>query len=433
MPSTLVAHWEPYRAKHVSDWIEQPTRRVIDTEEERLQEVLTYLRLKRPVEFERISAALTRALPEFERLDFIDEAKKGFSYRPAFILRGRREAELARESIGTGAWTFLCAIAAARAAKVTGARLLVLDEPHLYLHPGLERLLINELLEPTRWDGEPLQILAATHSPTFVDAAVQRGRLAVLDWVDKSRSSAGVYPLSSDALQFFSGLTSTPSDLLYADRVVFVEGPSDVEALRVLSRERCGIEMLPRFVPLKEADAIATEVARYFNVIMRSHGLGFQTRGLLVLDGDKKLTHVPAWAKAGADLDPTQMSSRGLDVVWADGDHGNDLESVFCDQDFLNAYFQAHGATAADLVDTIKVEISKVKFDSPTAIQKKDKGCEAIRRLHDSLLSGAGVTKTDDLASLMRFYVQEPDAAHAVVPRARLKPLEDALRKVAEG
>jgi hypothetical protein len=138
--------------------------------------------------------------------------------------------------------------------------------------------------------------------------------LNILDWKDATRGAVGLRTVATDAAStnVFGGLTSQPSDLLYADRLVFVEGPSDVVALKRLARDRCGIRQPVRYVPLRETDAVATEIARYFNVILQGHGLGFQTRGLLVLDADKEARLKKAWGKL--NVDPTLVD--GLVVVW---------------------------------------------------------------------------------------------------------------------
>jgi hypothetical protein len=426
LPPNFLAHWEHERVRGVTDWIAQHTRRLVDTGESRLQETLTFLKMKHDGEFERISRALARALPEFERLDFIDVDGTGSIYRPAFVARGHASDVLARENIGSGAWTYLCILTAARAAKATGARVLFLDEPHLYLHPGLERLLIDELLDAQEWDDEPLQIVAATHSPTFVDAAVERGTLHILDWTDEKRTGVSVRTVTHDtAGAMFDSLTSRPSELLYADRLVFVEGPSDVVALRILARERCGARTPARYVPLKETDAIASEVARYFSVIIQGHGLGFRVRGLLVLDGDKQAALEAAWDKLDASLDPRKTTK--LKIVWATGRNGNDIESIFCDSDFLVAYFDSKGVAPTSSLPTITGALAKLAYP---ATKRGQKGCVAIRELHEALLGTAGATKADDLEVLMHFYTANADEPYAAAPRKHLAELEAALREL---
>jgi hypothetical protein len=428
LPFRTLAHWEHHRVEAVSSWIDQPTRRVVDTDEKRLQETLTFLRMKCSPEFERISEALRRALPEFTGLDFIDAEGSGFNYRPGFVTSHVGGEPLARENIGSGAWTYLCVLTAARAAKATGARVLFLDEPHLYMHPGLERALLDELLDPDKWDGEPLQIVAATHSPSFVNAAVEGGVLNVLDWQNEARTEVVVRRISANAgdASIFTALTSEPGDLLYADRLVFVEGPSDVVALRLLAKERCHVRSSLRFVPLRETDAIGPDVARYFAVVVRAHGTGFQVRGLVILDGDKQARLEAAWDKLDADRDPRKVE--GLAVVWSDK-RGNDIESLFCEEAFLVSYFERRGVPSATSEPVVRAALAGLKFP---ADRKNEKGCSAIRGLHAALLGAKddGVTKADDLENLVRFYLGTVEQATTHAVRARLAPLEDALREV---
>lgn len=425
----ILAHWEHHRAKATSDWIRQSTRRVVDVEEERLQEVLTFLRMLHPEQFDHISRALHRALPEFT-LEFIDVEGTGFGYRPGFVSAGSAGSPLARESIGSGAWTYLSILTAARAAKVTDARVLLLDEPHLYMHPGLERLLLEELLEPEFWGGKPLQIIAATHSPTFVNMAVERGTLNILDWDDAERTKVRVRTVSgeNEAARVFDSFALQPSDVLYADRLVFVEGPSDVAALRILARDRCKLRAQIRFVPLRETDAVGPEVARYFSIIVQAHGTGLHTTALLVLDGDKRATLEAAWDKCDATRDPRKAP--GLKVEWSDK-RGNDLESVFCDEGFLVAYFNDLGVDEAKSRPVIADKIGRLLFP---AKQTANKGCTAIRAMCEELLAAQdpGLTKADDLERLMRFYVSRGEQPFAAEVRRRLVSLEARLKELGD-
>jgi AAA domain, putative AbiEii toxin, Type IV TA system len=419
----LFAYWEHHRVDNATTWFEQHTRRVIDTAENRLVESLTFLRMKHSKEFERISEAIRRAFPEFGGLDFQDTQRSGFAYRPGFIASGGGNVPLARESVGSGAWTYLCVLTAARAAKATGARVLLLDEPHLYLHPGLERLLIDELLDRATWDDKPLQIVAATHSPAFVNAAAQRGTLHVLDWGDGQRRHVLVRRVASkeDSRNLFDHLVSHPSDLLYADRLVFVEGPSDEVALRLLGRSRCNVGAHVRFVPLRETDALKSDVARYFSVIVQSHGIGFQTKGLLLLDGDKRRACEAAWDKLDATLDPRKVA--GLQVVWV-GEQGNDLESVFCDEAFLVAYFSGRGIPEMQSRPAIQRALGHVKYP---ATRKDEKGCVAVDQVHEELEQAGGAPKADYLEDLVHFYVATANEAASAAVRGRLRSVEEAL------
>ena len=423
----LVAYWEHHCVKGSTDWIVQTGRRLRDTDEPRLQEVLTFLRMKHSREFEHVSRAVRAAFPEFGGLDFIDVKSSGFDYRPGFVTAVGGGDPLAREHVGSGAWAYLCILTAARAAKATGARILFLDEPHLYMHPGLERLLLDELLDPALWDGEPLQIVAATHSPTFVNHAVEHGTLNILDWKDESRRSAHVQTIrhDDDNARRLEHLLAEPGDILYAERVIFVEGPSDVAALRILARKRCEVRRSIRFVPLRQTDAVAPDIAKFFSVVVQAGGAGAHTKAILLLDGDKKATLEKAWDKLSGTDDPRKIP--GLDVVWSNP-LGNDLESLFCDLAFLVAYFVHRGIDEAIARHEIKDALARI---APSG-SRLEKGCTAIRDLHAKLLgeNDASESKADDLENLVRFYLANIDDVVTATVRVALKPIEDALRKL---
>jgi len=415
--------------ERVTGWIPRTPRRLRDTTEEELLETLTFLRMKHAGEFDHISRGLTKALPELGKLDFIDGGGD-YNYRPAFLGGAGSDRLLARESVGSGAWAYLCILTAARAAKATGARILFLDEPHLYMHPGLERLLLDELLDPTLWDNEPLQIVAATHSPTFVNYAVERGTLNVLDWKDKARTSAHVQTIRhGDAnARRLADLVADPGDIMYAERVVFVEGPSDIAALRILGRERCNVRRSVRFVPLRETDAVAPDIAKFFSVVVQAGGAGTQTKALLLLDGDKKAPLEKKWDKLDASADPRETP--GLEVVWSNP-LGNDLESVFCDEAFLVAYFVSRDVPDTVSRPIVQAKIAKLAFPATT---KDAKGCVAIRSLHAELLGAkdTSLNKADDLEALMRFYVGAVGTVVAKDVEAAMKLIEDALTRLGD-
>lgn len=423
----LLSYWEHHCIVGSTGWIVGPGRRLRDSDEAQLQESLTFLRLKHPRHFDGVQGALQRAFPELGALEFLETQRTGFGYRPAFTSRTRANRLLARESIGSGAWAYLCMLTAARAAKATGALLLCLDEPHLYMHPGLERLLLDELLEPAHWDGAPLQIIAATHSPTFVNYAVERGTLNVLDWKDESRNSAHIQTIQHDDAdaRWLGSLVAEPGDILYAESVVFVEGPSDVSALRILARDRCGVRRSVRYVPLRETDKIAPDIARFFSVVVQAGGAGAHTRALLVLDADKKVALEARWKKLQGTDDPGNTPR--LEVVWS-GLDGNDLESLFCDSAFLVAYFASLGVDATRARTAITDALAGI--DASGA--KQAKGSRAIRSLHASLLGAndSGSNKADDLENLVRFYISKLDDVVTESVRRSMKPIEDALRKL---
>ena len=410
----------------------QPDRRLQNDDEERVKQTLTFLKMQHyEAAFLPLQKALSTALPEFGELSFIDEG--GYKFRPAFVLSTEsEELQLTREAIGSGSWSFLSILTAARAAKATGASTLVLDEPHLYLHPALERRLVRELTRPELWDGEPLQLLVSTHSPVFLDAGWMQGRVNILDWEDAERTSVQVLPIGAGNDDGANRLISPISDLVYADRVVYVEGPSDALALSKLvgSCDDEGLRL--RFEPLCEPDAIKRKA---FIQLIRTLARGAARQelsfpGVIVLDADKKHECETEWDKWDQAEDPRQA----FDVVFA-GQAGHDLESAFFEEGFLCEYFSgllplADSSVLQRVATEVREHVTAVKSDRNPA--SRAKAATRLGKLHESLLGAhaSQPTKADYLTSLVDYYLNNQASPEAASVTLRLRPIVDAIMGV---
>jgi len=134
------------------------------------------------------------------------------------------------KDLGTGVEQLLLTVVAAETAA-DGA-LIVVEEPESHLHPEAQRRLLHHML---RW-AERLTLVVSTHSSIFLDRASQSDVSVIL-----VRRSGGVSkaetadPSYADVLE---NLGVRLSDVLSAERILAVEGPSDVEILRVWFEER---------------------------------------------------------------------------------------------------------------------------------------------------------------------------------------------------
>lgn len=103
---------------------------------------------------------------------------------------------------------------------------LVVEEPETNLHPAGQRALLGHF---QGW-AEDRQIIAATHSPVMLNWSPGGDRL----WhVTRNGDDSDVAMVDADPLPLLSSLGVQLSDILSADRILVLEGPSDQDVLVV--------------------------------------------------------------------------------------------------------------------------------------------------------------------------------------------------------
>jgi len=103
-----------------------------------------------------------------------------------------------------------------------------IEEPEAHSHANLQRSLFQELGALS----DSVQILLATHSPIFVD----RSDIANT-WMTKLVGNETNIERISELKEIFDELGARPSDILFANRMLFVEGKSDEMALLAFARK----------------------------------------------------------------------------------------------------------------------------------------------------------------------------------------------------
>lgn len=106
-----------------------------------------------------------------------------------------------------------------------------IEEPETHLHSKLARDFFNVLKKAS----EKCQILITTHSPVFVDKADLGSTWIVR--MENNKTKASRIKEEGDLNNIFFELGYKPSDVLFADKILLVEGWTEKEVLPILAQK----------------------------------------------------------------------------------------------------------------------------------------------------------------------------------------------------
>lgn len=121
------------------------------------------------------------------------------------------------ESFGTGYEHALLVVAATVAFP---DRLLLIEEPEIHLHPRLQRRVASHLSHRTH-----SQLIISTHSAVMIDEL--RGHIFQTRKDPRTASTGVTSPVDSATVTMLDELGYRASDILQANCIIWVEGPSD--------------------------------------------------------------------------------------------------------------------------------------------------------------------------------------------------------------
>ena len=169
--------------------------------------------------FERIQKVVTDIFPEFKYVN----PQKAQNAVSVTLTRRDTDEKVPLTHCGTGVEQVL-ALATFVLTSVPGT-IVLLDEPHSYLHPSAERQVVDFLFSHTEH-----RYIIATHSAILINA-VPPDRILVLTDSNTVPPPISDHP-SVPALLHSLGYRN--SDLLFHDRLVLVEGESDQDTLPLM-------------------------------------------------------------------------------------------------------------------------------------------------------------------------------------------------------
>jgi ABC-type polar amino acid transport system ATPase subunit len=169
--------------------------------------------------FQEIEQLLIRVFPEIES---VNPEKRQNSVSLTLTNRKTGQAIPLTHS-GTGVEQVL-ALATFVLASPPGG-ILLMDEPHSYLHPSAEREIVSFLSEHLEH-----RYVISTHSTIFINS-VPPDRVILLNSPKIVEASHSQSTRSAEVLH---ALGYRNSDFLFSDRLIFVEGESDQEILPML-------------------------------------------------------------------------------------------------------------------------------------------------------------------------------------------------------
>ena len=219
-------HFEPLRPgmSGRTQSLSTPTKLVPTGEN--LPGVLLHLQTNRFAVWERIRELIAQIVPDVGRLD--TPTNEGNQIEVAFAdphlpLRGDEPAYRHNiKELGTGVEQLLMTIVVG--VTQPAPSVVVIEEPETNLHAGAQRALLALLRQ---WATNRLFVVA-THSSVFLD---RRPGETTLLLVRRAKGASSVQPVEDDAAEALSELGIRFSDLLGAERLLLVEGPSDRKVL----------------------------------------------------------------------------------------------------------------------------------------------------------------------------------------------------------
>lgn len=246
------------------------------------------IKKKLQIEFQEIKRFMEKNAGEIrEIVPSLDcDWKKAISFDMNFVFEGEKHS-IPISHKGTGFKRLLMVAYLeylASKSDITN-RVFAIEEPETYLHPSAQDDLLKSILSMS----EASQFFLTTHSPIFAGAV--KGKNSIL--VRKNQQGISEYKKGEEIIPDIIGELGIKADynlLNNLKHIIFVEGDSDIEFVKIAAKKICG-------------------------KTLRDDGIG------VMIGGGSSLKNL-------ADRKLMNLLGRGSYSVMVDGDIGNDLKTT---------------------------------------------------------------------------------------------------------
>ncbi|RMH74679.1 MAG: hypothetical protein D6681_22820 [Calditrichaeota bacterium] len=201
--------------------------------------------------------------------------------------------------------------------------ILAVEEPELYIHPQMQRLIFGVLKDFATTD----QVLYSTHSPLFVDVgryesiAVVR-KASVAEGTKVKQCPIGVLDELNErkTFQFLSSFGQEENQMFFAQKIILVEGPEDVIAILATGRELALFREFPEEIGFSIIHTGSKQEMPKFMKLLNAFGIPYivlhEMDGKPDADDNKRIAALLGGNKA------VVLESRLEDVVGHNGHFG---------------------------------------------------------------------------------------------------------------
>lgn len=197
----------------------QDSLTIDENNQSNLHQVLHTLYSNEPEIFQEIQEVVCRAFVDVARVE-TPVLTEPSNHTAIHLVPTNTGLKIPLAESGTGIEQFLTIAAVAIGSRKP--RVILIDEPHAFLHPKAEKELLALFEEYPQH-----QYFVATHSPIWIN----RADWGSLHWIQRQRGESTARPVLTNetkALEpIFRDLGVENSDWTSTDAMIFVEGPSD--------------------------------------------------------------------------------------------------------------------------------------------------------------------------------------------------------------